>query len=197
MRLQVIYASAAHTSFKLPSSPAKSCFQYRARSQQRISSAANIRTPSANDSGRSSTAADDDKFNQLVERIKDDQGMQQALFAYLPEGMRNKESVIRMVGSPEYRTMLESMMQASPAMREIMDNLDWEAPELATDLSLEEKTERIMNDPELLQTFTNPDVLDALKDVKENPTNIEKYLGDPEVMGVYAKMSARSSKNTQ
>jgi hypothetical protein len=76
-----------------------------------ISSAANIRTPSANDSGRSSTAADDDKFNQLVERIKDDQGMQQALFAYLPEGMRNKESVIRMVGSPEYRTMLESMMQ--------------------------------------------------------------------------------------
>lgn len=119
--------------------------------------------------------------------------MQQALHPYLPEHMRNKEAVVRMVSSPEYRQMLETMMQASPAMEQIMNNLDWDEAQLATDLTLEEKTERIMNDPELLQSFTNPDVLDALKDVKDNPANIEKYIGDREIMAVYAKMSERSS----
>lgn len=59
-----------------------------------------------------SDSAADQQFAKLVERIKDDEGMQQALYAYLPDHMHNKEAVVRMVSSPEYRQMLESMMQA-------------------------------------------------------------------------------------
>lgn len=62
-------------------------------------------------------SASDQQFAKLVERIKDDEGMQQALYAYIPDDMHNKEAVVRMVSSPEYRQMLESMMQ-------VQSNLD-------------------------------------------------------------------------
>ncbi|KAL8172455.1 hypothetical protein V2J09_024259 [Rumex salicifolius] len=47
---------------------------------------------------------------------------------------------------------------------------------------------KILNDPELLSAFKDPEIMAALQDVMKNPGNLAKYQANPKVAPVIAKM---------
>lgn len=48
---------------------------------------------------------------------------------------------------------------------------------------------QVMADPSLASGFSNPKVQSAIFDISQNPMNISKYQGDPEVMKVLEKVT--------
>lgn len=48
---------------------------------------------------------------------------------------------------------------------------------------------KVMANPELAAGFSNPKVQAAIMDISQNPMNIVKYQGDPEVMKVLEKVT--------
>ena len=46
--------------------------------------------------------------------------MQEAMYQYLPEGMRNKETFDWMMSNPEYRKQLQTMMAKQVGVRRLL-----------------------------------------------------------------------------
>lgn len=55
---------------------------------------------------------DDSATMEMLEQFIQDPNMQQLLYQYLPEPMRNKETFEWMLKNPEYRAQLQSMIKA-------------------------------------------------------------------------------------
>uniref|UniRef100_A0A4W5PR74 ST13 Hsp70 interacting protein n=1 Tax=Hucho hucho TaxID=62062 RepID=A0A4W5PR74_9TELE len=49
----------------------------------------------------------------------------------------------------------------------------------------------LFNDPEVLNAMKDPEVMAAFQDVAQNPANIAKYQGNPKVMALITKLSAK------
>merc|ERR1719276_134784 len=45
-----------------------------------------------------------------------------------------------------------------------------------------------MKDPELMQAMQDPEIAAALMDLKSNPGNIAKYMGNPKIMNIFMKL---------
>ncbi|CAB3402826.1 unnamed protein product [Caenorhabditis bovis] len=49
----------------------------------------------------------------------------------------------------------------------------------------------LFNDPEITEALKDPEVLPALMDIMKNPANLMKYVGNPKVAALLAKMQAK------
>ncbi|XP_075263523.1 uncharacterized protein LOC142355154 [Convolutriloba macropyga] len=135
----------------------------------------------------------------MLEQMMRDPEMQKTLYPYLPEPMRNPETMEWMLSQPEYRQQMEQMMSQmqgggmpggmpggampdlnSPEVKEQFDQLG---------MSPQEVVSKILADPELAQAFQNPKVQSAIMELSSNPMAISKYQNDPEVMGLMTKLS--------
>ena len=67
----------------------------------------------------SSGGGDKPKFSiDMLEMLMRDEKMQETMYQYLPENMRNKETFDWMLSNPEFRGQLQTMLekQASPVL---------------------------------------------------------------------------------
>jgi len=49
----------------------------------------------------------------------------------------------------------------------------------------------LLNDPEMMAAFSDPEVATAFKDISSNPANIMKYQNNPKVMALVTKMASK------
>ena len=86
-----------------------------------------------------------------------------------------------------------------PNVEKMMDNgmsmPDINSPEVQEQFAQmgmkpEDVLTKIMQDPELAQSFQNPKVQQAVMDCSTNPMNITKYQDDPEIMSTFEKLAA-------
>ena len=136
----------------------------------------------------------------MVEQMMQDPKMQEMMYPYLPEGMRNPETFKWILSNPEMRGQMEEMLKQGmpggmPGMNPDMMNAmnmnedDMKKQFESVGMSPEEVLKKIMDDPELASAFQNPRVQQAMMDCSANPMNISKYTGDKEVMDAMIKMS--------
>ncbi|KAK9904988.1 hypothetical protein WJX75_007232 [Coccomyxa subellipsoidea] len=133
----------------------------------------------------------------LLDQFFKDPNMQQLLYKYLPEPMRNPQTFEWMLQNPEYRKQLEAMMEQQgmnldPNMMSMMKDLDSSEmnKQLETlGLSPSEVINRIMAEPELAAAFQKPKVMQAIMESQSNPMAIMNYQDDPDVMLVFEKMA--------
>ena len=136
----------------------------------------------------------------MVEQMMQDPKMQEMMYPYLPEGMRNPETFKWILENPEMRSQMEQMLQEGmpggmPGMNpEMMNMMNMNEDDMKKQfenagMSPEEVLKKIMDDPELASAFQNPRVQQAMMDCSANPMNISKYTGDKEVMDAMIKMS--------
>lgn len=59
---------------------------------------------------------------EMLEQFMQDPNMQQLLYQYLPEPMRNKETFDWMLKNPEYRAQLQSMIKAQARLQNPSSN---------------------------------------------------------------------------
>lgn len=135
----------------------------------------------------------------MLEQMMRDPEMQKTLYPYLPEPMRNPETMEWMLSQPEYRQQMEQMMSqmggpaGMPNMGGGMPDLN--SPEVKAQfdqlgMSPQEVVSKILSDPELAQAFQNPKVQSAIMELSTNPMAMVKYQNDPEIMGLITKLSA-------
>jgi Glu-tRNA(Gln) amidotransferase subunit E-like FAD-binding protein len=125
--------------------------------------------------------------------------MQKMLYPYLPEPMRNPDSIEWMLNNPEVRKQMESVfaqsgMGMSPEMMNMMSQMDFSQEKVQqqfNDLGLkpEDVIQKVLATPDLASGFSNPKVQQAIFDISQNPMNITKYQNDPEVMKVLEKVT--------
>lgn len=134
----------------------------------------------------------------MLDMLKDPK-MQQMLYPYLPEPMRNPETFEWMLNNPEYRAQLESMIgqQAgaggNPALADMMQGVDMSPDKMqaqfdALGMSPDQFIQKVMADPDLSGMMTNPRIMTAIAECTKDPMNIFKYQNDEEVMKVFEKM---------
>uniref|UniRef100_A0A7S2Z5P0 Protein TIC 40, chloroplastic n=1 Tax=Chloropicon laureae TaxID=464258 RepID=A0A7S2Z5P0_9CHLO len=135
----------------------------------------------------------------MVEQMMKDPKMQEMMYPYLPEGMRNPETFDWIMSNPEMRGQMEEMLKngmpgggMNPEMMNAMGNMndaDFKKQFDQVGMSPDEVLKKIMDDPQLAAAFQNPRVQQAMMDCSANPMNISKYTGDKEVMDAMIKMS--------
>ncbi|KAK9817837.1 hypothetical protein WJX72_002915 [[Myrmecia] bisecta] len=135
----------------------------------------------------------------MLEKMLKDPKMQELLYPYLPEPMRNPQTFDWMMSNPQYREQLETMMEQqgmdmNPEMLSMMEKMDYNSDEMTSQLgemglTPNDVISKIMSEPELAQAFSKPNVQKAIMDITQNPANISKYVSDPEVMLVFGKMT--------
>ncbi|EIE19155.1 hypothetical protein COCSUDRAFT_59638 [Coccomyxa subellipsoidea C-169] len=126
----------------------------------------------------------------LLDQFFKDPNMQQLLYKYLPEPMRNPQTFEWMLQNPEYRKQLEAMMEQQgmnldPNMMSMMKDMDSSEmnKQLETlGLSPSEVINKIMAEPELAAAFQKPKVMQAIMESQSNPLAIMNYQDDPDVM---------------
>ncbi|KAK3247644.1 Protein TIC 40, chloroplastic [Cymbomonas tetramitiformis] len=134
---------------------------------------------------------------EMFEKMIEDPTMQQMIYPYLPEGMRNPDTFKWMLQNPEYRAQLEQMLQNGPAagMPGGMPNMpDMNSPEMKQQfeqlgMEPQDVMQKIMGDPQVASAFQNPRIQAAIMDVSQNPNNMYKYTGDQEVMDLLFKIN--------
>lgn len=135
-----------------------------------------------------------------IEKLLEDPKVQEMVYPYLPEGMRNPDTFKWMMSNPAYRQQMEEMltnMSTDDLNAMGGGNFDMNSPEVkaqfdAIGTSPEEVIQKIMADPELAMAFQKPNVQSAIMDCSNNPQNYMKYVNDPEVMQVFEKVRARA-----
>jgi len=147
----------------------------------------------------SSEAADASQMTAMMEQMLRDPNMQKMLYPYLPEAMRNPDSIEWMLNNPEVRKQMEgvfasSNMGMSPQMMEMMKQMDFSQDKVQqqfSELGLkpEDVINKVLATPDLAAGFSNPKVQQAIFDISQNPMNITKYQNDPEVMTVLEKVT--------
>ncbi|CAK0787556.1 hypothetical protein CVIRNUC_010778 [Coccomyxa viridis] len=143
-------------------------------------------------------AGEGNKFTaDLMDQFFRDPNMQQLLYKYLPEPMRNPQTFEWMLSNPEYRKQLEAMMEQQgmsmdPSMMNMMKDLDgaeMNAQLETLGLSPSEVINKIMAEPDLAAAFQKPKVMQAIMESQSNPLAIMNYQDDPDVMLVFEKMA--------
>ncbi|KAF0893178.1 hypothetical protein E2562_023201 [Oryza meyeriana var. granulata] len=137
-----------------------------------------------------------------IEKMMEDPAVQNMVYPYLPEEMRNPDSFKWMLQNPMYRQQLQDMlnnMGGSPdqwdnRMLDHLKNFDLSSPEVRQQfaqvgMTPEEVVSKIMANPEVAVAFQNPKIQTAIMDCSQNPLNIVKYQNDKEVMDVFMKIS--------
>ncbi|XP_039021902.1 protein TIC 40, chloroplastic-like [Hibiscus syriacus] len=136
-----------------------------------------------------------------LEKMMDDPTVQQMVYPYLPEEMRNPETFKWMLQNPQYRQQLQDMLnnmggssEWDNRMMDSLKNFDLNSPEVKQQfdqigLTPEEVISKIMANPEVAMAFQNPRVQAAIMDCSQNPLSIAKYQNDKEVMDVFNKIS--------
>lgn len=126
----------------------------------------------------------------MVEQMMQDPKMQEMMYPYLPEGMRNPETFQWILSNPEMRGQMEQMLQSGmpggmPGMNPEMANMmnmkddDFKKQFENVGMSPEEVLKKIMEEPELAAAFQNPRVQQAMMDCSANPMNISKVSPRP------------------
>ena len=131
-----------------------------------------------------------------IEKLLEDPKVQEMVYPYLPEGMRNPDTFKWMMSNPAYRSQMEEMltnMSTDDLQQMGGGNFDMNSPEVksqfdAMGTSPEDVIKKIMADPELAMSFQKPNVQSAIMDCSNNPANYMKYVNDAEVMEVFSKM---------
>ncbi|CAI0627113.1 unnamed protein product [Linum tenue] len=136
-----------------------------------------------------------------LEKMMEDPIVQQMVYPYLPEEMRNPTTFKWMLQNPQYRQQLQDMLNDMGGNNEwdtrMVDSLkkfDLDSPEVKQQfdqigLTPEEVISKIMANPEVAMAFQNPRVQQAIMDCSQNPMSIAKYQNDKEVMDVFNKIS--------
>lgn len=138
-------------------------------------------------------------MSQLMEQMLRNKEMQKMLYPYLPENLRNPESIEWMLNNPQVRKQMEEMfasqgVSVSPQMLEMMKGMDLNSDKVNQQfaelgLKPEDVVSKVMANPELAMGFQNPRVQQAIMDISQNPMNVVKYQNDPEVMKVLEKVN--------
>ncbi|KAH7681465.1 Hsp70-interacting protein Hip/Transient component of progesterone receptor complexes and an Hsp70-binding protein [Dioscorea alata] len=138
---------------------------------------------------------------EALEKMMEDPTVQQMVYPYLPEEMRNPTTFKWMLQNPQYRQQLQDMLnnmgggsEWDKRMMESMKNFDLSSPEVKQQfeqigLSPEEVISKIMANPDIAMAFQNPKVQAAIMECSQNPLSITKYQNDKEVMDVFNKIS--------
>eukprot|EP00245_Coleochaete_scutata_P013060 TRINITY_DN520_c0_g1_i2.p1 TRINITY_DN520_c0_g1~~TRINITY_DN520_c0_g1_i2.p1 ORF type:complete len:503 (-),score=74.95 TRINITY_DN520_c0_g1_i2:335-1843(-) len=138
---------------------------------------------------------------EQLEKMMEDPMVQQMIYPYLPEEMRNPETFKWMMQSPEYRRQLEEMLQTmggggqwDSRMGDMFKNFDLNSQEVKQQfdqigMTPQEVVSKIMANPEVAMAFAKPNIQAAILDCSQNPLNIAKYTNDPEVMKVFTQIS--------
>nr|Q8GT66.1 RecName: Full=Protein TIC 40, chloroplastic; AltName: Full=Translocon at the inner envelope membrane of chloroplasts 40; Short=PsTIC40; Flags: Precursor [Pisum sativum]AAN75219.1 chloroplast protein translocon component Tic40 precursor [Pisum sativum] len=136
-----------------------------------------------------------------LEKMMEDPTVQQMVYPYLPEEMRNPSTFKWMMQNPEYRQQLEAMLnnmgggtEWDSRMMDTLKNFDLNSPDVKQQfdqigLSPQEVISKIMANPDVAMAFQNPRVQAAIMDCSQNPMSIVKYQNDKEVMDVFNKIS--------
>ncbi|EFJ50547.1 hypothetical protein VOLCADRAFT_103770 [Volvox carteri f. nagariensis] len=161
-------------------------------------------------SASSSAAADGNSavMSEMMESMLRNPEMQKMLYPYLPEPMRNPQSIEWMLSNPEVKKQMEQMFAQqpwlfpldaignvmSPQMMDMMKNMDFNQEKVNRQfaelgLKPEDVISKVMSNPELAAGFSNPKVQAAIIDISSNPMNIVKYQTDPEIMKVLEKVT--------
>ncbi|GBF99663.1 hypothetical protein Rsub_12482 [Raphidocelis subcapitata] len=151
--------------------------------------------------------ADVGQMTAMMEQMLRDPNMQKMLYPYLPEPMRNPQSIEWMLNTPEVRKQLEqtlanSGMSMSPQMMQMMQQMDFSQDKVQqqfSELGLkpEDVISKVLENPELASGFSNPKVQAAIFDISQNPMNVMKYQEDPEIMKVLEKVTELFSPQKQ
>eukprot|EP00884_Botryococcus_braunii_P019871 jgi/Botrbrau1/6568/Bobra.40_2s0032.1 len=158
----------------------------------------------ASAAGAGSAGAGGDASNfttEMLETIMRDPAMQEMLYKYLPESMRNPETFEYMLNTPEYRQQLENLVQQQglnmpPDMMDMMKGMDTEEVNRQLDglgLTPADVIKRIMEEPDLAAAFQKPNVMKAILESQKNPLAIMNYQDDPDVMLVFERMATMVS----
>ena len=124
--------------------------------------------------------------------------MQEMMYPYLPEMMRNPETFEMLLSNPMYQDQLKGIMKQIKAgggnfsPQEGMPDMN--SPEVqeqfaAMGMTPQDAISKLMGDPELAMAFQNPKIQQAVMDCSSNPNNIVKYQSDPEIMNVFMKLA--------
>ncbi|KAI8467314.1 MAG: hypothetical protein J3K34DRAFT_38776 [Monoraphidium minutum] len=158
-------------------------------------------------SGAAPGEADVSQMTAMMEQMLRDPNMQKMLYPYLPEPMRNPDSIEWMLNTPEVRKQLEqtlaqSGMTMSPQMMQMMQQMDFSQDKVQqqfSELGLkpEDVISKVLENPELASGFANPKVQAAIFDISQNPMNVVKYQEDPEIMKVLEKVTELFSPQGQ
>ncbi|KAF3337783.1 protein TIC 40 [Carex littledalei] len=136
-----------------------------------------------------------------LEKMMEDPTVQQMVYPYLPEEMRNPTTFKWMLQNPQYRQQLQDMLnnmggnsEWDSRMMDSLKNFDLSSPEVKQQfeqigLTPEEVVNKIMSNPDVATAFQNPRVQAAIMDCSQNPLNISKYQNDKEVMDVFTKIA--------
>ncbi|KXZ55944.1 hypothetical protein GPECTOR_2g1495 [Gonium pectorale] len=179
------------------SSSASSAF-FTDVSSDASSSGAGSSGASSSGAGASAQSGDTAVMSEMMESMLRNPEMQKMLYPYLPEPMRNPQSIEWMLSNPEVKKQMEQMFASqnvmSPQMMEMMKGMDFNQDKVNKQfaelgLKPEDVISKVMSNPELAAGFSNPRVQAAIMDISQNPMNIMKYQTDPEVMKVLEKVT--------
>ncbi|KAJ7551038.1 hypothetical protein O6H91_07G131100 [Diphasiastrum complanatum] len=138
---------------------------------------------------------------EMLERMMDDPTIQNMVYPYLPEEMRNPSTYKWMMQNPQYRQQLQEMLNSmseggawDSRMSDLLKNFDLNTKDVKQQfeqlgVSPEEAIAKVMANPDVAVAFQNPKVQAAIMDCSANPLNIAKYQNDKEVMDVFNKIS--------
>ncbi|GIL70010.1 hypothetical protein Vretimale_19691 [Volvox reticuliferus] len=155
-------------------------------------------TSTSSSSGAASDGGSPGVMSEMMESMLRNPEMQKMLYPYLPEPMRNPQSIEWMLSNPEVKKQMEQMFAQqnvmSPQMMDMMKNMDFNQDKVNRQfaelgLKPEDVISKVMANPELASGFSNPKVQAAILDISSNPMNIMKYQTDPEVMRVLEKVT--------
>ncbi|GMH43206.1 hypothetical protein BSKO_11128 [Bryopsis sp. KO-2023] len=153
-------------------------------------------------SGAASAGAatpDDSMVDSFFEAMKDPT-MRESLYQYLPEGMRNPETMEMVMNNPMVRDQFKKMMaekgglegmQAAAAGAAGFPQADGEINKQLESMNIDPQVlvQKLMAEPDLWSLLQKPTVMNAVMDMQQNPNNVTKYMSDPEVMKVLMKMN--------
>lgn len=147
----------------------------------------------------STSTSDATSMTKMMEVMLKDPAMQKMLYPYLPEPMRNPQSIEWMLNNKEVRAQMEQVFAQqnigmSPEMMNMMKQMDFSQEKVQqqfSELGLkpDDVIQKVLANPELAAGFSNPKVQSAIFDISQNPLNISKYQNDPEVMKVLEKVT--------
>eukprot|EP00210_Caulerpa_lentillifera_P006602 g6307.t1 len=152
-------------------------------------------SPSAKEGGgNAGTDEDPDEVVDFMFEMMKNPQMRESLYQFLPENMRNPETLETVMASPMVREQFKSIM--TPEMLKQVKGFrgQMEDPQMKSQLesmnvSPDVLMQKIMNEPELCAMLQKPNIMSAVLDMQKDPSNMSKYVNDPEIMKFIAKMN--------
>ncbi|CAH9082437.1 unnamed protein product [Cuscuta epithymum] len=138
---------------------------------------------------------------EALEKMMENPDLQKMIYPSLPDEMRNPETMKWILQNPQYRQQLEDMLANMGGHQgwdsrtiNTMKNFDLNNPDVKQQFDQigttpEDAISKIMANPDIAMAFQKPKIQAAIMDLSQNPYNIDKYLGDQEIMHVFDRLS--------